>query len=69
MVKEVKITTEYITLGQMLKFVGKIDSGFLAKLYLSDHFALVNGEKEQRRGKKLYRGDHIVIENEEFLIE
>ena len=52
--KEIKITTEYITLGQFLKFVGIIDNGSYAKLYLQDNKVLVNGELEDRRGRKLY---------------
>lgn len=69
MAKEVKITTEYITLGQFLKFVGIIDSGFLAKIYLSDHDVYVNGVLDTRRGKKLYSGDTVLIEKEEYLVK
>ena len=67
--KEVKISTEYITLGQFLKFVGIIDSGFVAKIYLSENFVVVNGEKENRRGRKLYPGYEILAENQKFLIK
>ncbi len=66
---EVKISTEYITLGQFLKYVGIIDSGFLAKMYLSENYALVNGEKENRRGRKLYPGYEIIVEGQHFLIK
>lgn len=66
---EVKISSEYITLGQFLKYVGIIDSGFLAKLYLSENYALVNGEKENRRGRKLYPGYEIIVEGQQFLIK
>ena len=66
---EVKINTEYITLGQFLKFVGIIDSGFVAKIYLSENFVIVNGEKENRRGRKLYPGYEISIENQNFVIK
>ncbi|MGD9605168.1 MAG: S4 domain-containing protein YaaA [Bacilli bacterium] len=67
--KIVKIDTEFITLGQFLKFVGIIDSGATAKTYLLSHFAVINGEKEQRRGKKLYPGMIFFINNEQFKIE
>lgn len=67
--KEVKISTEYITLGQFLKFVGIIDSGFVAKIYLSENFVVVNGENENRRGRKLYPGYEILVENQKFLIK
>lgn len=66
---EVKISSEYITLGQFLKYVGIIDSGFLAKLYLNENYALVNGEKENRRGRKLYPGYEIIVEGQHFLIK
>ena len=66
---EVKITTEYITLGQFLKYVGIIDSGFIAKLYLSENFVVVNGEEENRRGRKLYPGYEVIAENQKFLIK
>ena len=53
MVKEVKISTEYITLGQLLKYVGIIDSGFLAKIYLSEHNIYVNILKNHPRLESL----------------
>lgn len=66
MIKKVEITTEYITLGQFLKFVGIIRSGAIAKSYLSQNIVYVNGEKEDRRGRKLYKGYNIVINNQEY---
>ncbi|MFC5711650.1 S4 domain-containing protein YaaA [Thalassorhabdus alkalitolerans] len=59
--EQVKISTEYITLGQFLKETGVIDTGGMAKWFLSEHEIQLNGEPEQRRGKKLYDGDEIVI--------
>ncbi|HNZ49988.1 MAG TPA: S4 domain-containing protein YaaA [Bacilli bacterium] len=67
--KIVRIDTEFITLGQFLKFTGLIDSGAMAKVFLQDHFVLINGEKEQRRGKKLYPGTQLSINNEVFRVE
>ena len=69
MAKEVKISTEFITLGQFLKFVGIIDSGFLAKIFLSEHEVYVNGVLDNRRGKKLYPNDRVLIEKEEYIIK
>ena len=69
MAKEVKITTDYITLGQFLKFVGIIDSGFLAKIFLNEHEVYINGELDTRRGKKLYPGDLVLIEKAEYIIK
>ena len=67
--KNIKITTEYITLGQFLKFVGIISNGSEAKHYLSDNLVYVNSEKENRRGRKLYSGYKIKISNNEYLVE
>jgi S4 domain protein YaaA len=65
-VKEIKLKTEYITLQQLLKMEDFISSGGEAKYYLMDNYALVNGEKENRRGRKLYPNDCVIIENKEF---
>lgn len=58
---KVMITSEYITLGQMLKEAGIIDTGGMAKWFLSEHEIYVNEELENRRGKKLYNGDLVEI--------
>jgi len=57
----VSIDTEYITLTQFLKMVDVIDSGGMAKWFLSEYEVYVNGELEDRRGKKLRIGDKINI--------
>ena len=55
MKKQVQITTEYINLGQFLKLTDHIFNGGEAKFFLMDESVLVNGEEENRRGRKLYR--------------
>ncbi|MEG0385456.1 S4 domain-containing protein YaaA [Solibacillus cecembensis] len=55
------IDTEYITLGQALKMTNTISSGGMAKWFLSEHEVFVNGEKEDRRGRKLRHGDLVNI--------
>lgn len=67
--KQIEITTEYITLGQFLKFAGIIRSGAMAKEYLLTHEVLINGEKDNRRGRKLYSGYKILLDNKEFEIK
>ena len=67
--KKITITTDYITLGQFLKLADIIQSGGGAKGYLLNHYAIVNGEKENRRGKKLREGDVVELEGETYLIE
>lgn len=58
---KVSIRTEYILLGQFLKFVGIIANGGESKAFLEANIVKINGEKEQRRGKKLYNGDVIEV--------
>jgi ribosome-associated protein len=58
----VSITTPYITLGQFLKLTGAIDTGGQVKWFLGEFQITVNGETENRRGKKLYPGDTIEIQ-------
>lgn len=65
----IKIVTEYITLGQFLKFVGIIPSGAMAKQFLSTEKVYVNGEPENRRGKKLYASDVIKYNFKEYIVE
>lgn len=67
--EKVVIKSEYITLGQFLKFVGIIDCGSYAKEYLLNHKTFVNGVSDQRRGRKIYPGDLVKIEKKEFEVE
>lgn len=52
--KKIKITTEYITLGQLLKIADIASSGGEAKILVKELDITVDGEKENRRGRKLY---------------
>lgn len=58
---KVQIQTEYITLGQFLKKADLIDSGGQAKFFLEEVKILVNQETENRRGRKLYKGDLVQV--------
>ncbi|UOE55520.1 S4 domain-containing protein YaaA [Bacillus sp. CMF12] len=58
---EIQIDTEYITLGQFLKAADVIQTGGMAKWFLSEYEVFVNGEQDQRRGRKLRTGDIIEI--------
>lgn len=60
---------EYITLGQLLKINSIIQSGGEAKLYLASNPVLVNGESENRRGRKLRPGDVVTINGQDFTVE
>ncbi|RLL41730.1 S4 domain-containing protein YaaA [Oceanobacillus piezotolerans] len=62
MQEEIMIKTEFITLGQFIKLLNVLDSGGMVKAFLQDEGALVNGEREHRRGRKLYENDVVEIE-------
>ncbi len=66
--EQIEIKTEYITLGQFLKLANILDSGGMIKQFLQEQGVLVNGEKEQRRGRKLYPNDVVEINNGESFV-
>ena len=70
-IREVKIreNEEYITLNVLLKITDLIPTGGMAKIFLAENDVFVNGEKENRRGRKLYRGDIVKANKAEFLIK
>ncbi|MDC3417733.1 S4 domain-containing protein YaaA [Aquibacillus salsiterrae] len=59
--EEIKIKTEYIPLGQFLKLANILETGGMVKLFLAENIVYVNGEPENRRGKKLYPGDKVEV--------
>lgn len=69
--EEIKIATEYITLGQLLKLSGIAESGAEAKAMILDEIVFFNGKPCTMRGKKLRPGDEVVVnfEDEAFKIE
>ena len=67
-VKEVKITDEYVSLGQFLKLCDLITSGGEAKFFLKGNLVFVNGEREDRRGRKLHDQDLVEINNEVYKV-
>ncbi|WP_090872492.1 S4 domain-containing protein YaaA [Oceanobacillus limi] len=60
--EKIEISTEYITLGQFVKLANILESGGMVKSFLQDQGVLVNGEREHRRGRKIYPNDVVVIE-------
>ena len=59
--EKVKIDREFITLGQLLKITDMVQSGGHAKIFILEVAIRVNGENEQRRGRKLYDQDLVEI--------
>ena len=66
--KKVFINSEYITLSQFLKIEGFIASGGEAKYFLQDVEVVLNGNLENRRGKKLRIGDVVSLPDQELEI-
>lgn len=66
--KKIEIKTEYITLGQFLKYVSIIGSGAEAKEFLQNVRVYVNGEEENRRGRKLYPEYTVEVLGEKYII-
>ena len=60
---QIGINTEFITLGQFLKFAGVVGSGSEAKNFLTQEEITVNQELENRRGRKLRPGDIVEIKD------
>ena len=60
---------DYITLQQFLKLNDIISTGGEAKFYLVENDVKVNGETEQRRGRKLYPGDVVEAEGRKYEIK
>ena len=65
----IHIVTEFITLGQLLKFAQIIDNGGQAKAFLATTEVKVNGESENRRGRKLRNGDVIETLGKSYKVE
>ena len=65
---EIKITTEYIKLDQLLKFSQIAENGAMAKEMILDEIISVNGEICTSRGKKLIDGDTFEFEKKIYKI-
>ena len=61
---------EFITLQSVLQVGDVISTGGMAKAFLEQEKVLVNGEEENRRGRKLRDGDLVEIKSlkKSFLI-
>lgn len=66
--KEIKINTEIIKLDSFLKWAGAVSTGAEAKILIQNGEIKVNGETEERRGKKLTKGDIVELSSETYKI-
>lgn len=66
--KQIKITTEFIKLDQLMKFADMVDSGGEAKMLIAQGLVLVNGEICTQRGKKIRHGDEVEFDGQNYQI-
>ena len=66
--KTISIKSDFITLGQFLKFADIINNGGEAKTFLGNNQILVNNEEENRRGRKLRNNDKVIVNEVCYLI-
>lgn len=59
---EIKISTPFIKLDQLIKFAGISFDGAEAKEMVKQGLVSVNGEEELRRGRKLYEDDVVKVD-------
>ena len=62
MEETIYLRDEFIKLGQALKAANLVSSGVEAKDVILDGLVMVNGEVDERRGRKLYDGDVVTFE-------
>lgn len=65
----IQLRDEFIKLGQALKLANLVESGIDAKLVIKDGLVKVNGETQLQRGKKLYDGDIVEFDGNQFMIK
>ena len=56
-------------MDQFLKFAGVAETGGHAKQMIKEGIVLLNGEACTQRGKKLYPGDQVTVENHLLLVD
>ncbi len=65
---EIKIKEDFIRLDSAMKLADMVVTGGHAKIVIQEGQVKVNGETCTLRGKKLYKGDKVIFENNGFVI-
>ena len=68
MIKEIKITTDYIKLDSFFKLAAAVSTGGHAKMVITGGEVKVNGQVCLMRGKKLYEGDTVEFEEIKYKV-
>lgn len=66
--EEIKITTPFIKLDQLVKFAGLAETGAKAKILIELGEFNVNGDLCTKRGKKIKPGDVIDFKNKKYKV-
>lgn len=66
---EIYIKDDSITIGQLLKKIGLIQTGGGAKFYLESNKVLINNKKPERRNTKVKNGDLLIINSNIFIVK
>ena len=59
----------YLKLDQFLKWAGAVESGGQAKMVIQAGQVMVNGEVENRRGRKLRKGDSVAFNEQSWVVD
>lgn len=63
---KITIDGEYIDLQSLLKLATIAPTGGFAKILIQNDCVYLNGNVENRRKKKIYRGDIVLIRSDQY---
>ncbi|WP_423435610.1 RNA-binding S4 domain-containing protein [Mycoplasmopsis bovis] len=66
---EIYIKDDFITIGQLLKKIGLIQTSGGAKFYLESNKVLINNKKPEGRNTKVKNGDLLIINSNIFIVK
>jgi len=66
--EKIEINTEFIKLDSLLKFAALTGTGGEAKFVIAEGMVTVNGEVCTQRGKKIYPGDKVCLNEFELAV-
>ncbi len=66
---EIYIKDDFITISQLLKKIGLIQTGGGAKFYLESNKVLINNKKPEGRNTKVKNGDLLIINSNIFIVK
>lgn len=65
--EKIAISTPFIKLSALLKHAGLVETGGVGGIIISDGLVSVNGETCMQRGRKIYPGDRVIVDNKLLL--